>query len=118
MIVSSRCGTASRRITAVAAIASGGEMMAPSANAAAQGREGMAACATAATASIVMSTKPIARNRIGRRFRRKSRQDVNRAVGYNSSGRKKKKTTSGSNVTLGSPGITLMNNPPSTSSAG
>ena len=76
-----RWGTPSRRMIAVAATASGGETIAPSAKAAAQGSAGTMECAIQATASVVASTSPIASRNIGRRFRRKSRHEVNKAAG-------------------------------------
>ena len=54
----------------VPASGSVGETTAPSTNAAAQGRPGMAACATTATANMVASTRPIESSMIGRRLRR------------------------------------------------
>ena len=49
--------------------------MAPRAKAAAQGSP-MAQWATTATMQVVISTRPTASNEIGRRFARKSRQEV------------------------------------------
>ena len=76
-----RCGTESRRITLVAAIASGGETIAPSANAAAQGRLGTMEWATHAIVIVVKRTNPMASSKIGRKLRRKSRHDVKSAAG-------------------------------------
>ena len=56
-IVRMRCGGRSCRRTAVAAAASGGATMAPSAIAAAQGIAGTSACATHATAAVVRPTR-------------------------------------------------------------
>ena len=76
-------------LIAVAAIASGGETIAPSAKAAAQGSPGRIVCAIHAIAKVVTSTRPIAAMSMGRRFRRKSRHEVNNAAGYRSAGRMK-----------------------------
>ena len=48
-------------------------MIAPSTNATAHGRPS-SACATAATATVVNTTQPIASSAIGRRLKRNSRQ--------------------------------------------
>ncbi len=64
-IVTIRRETPSRWKTAVAATASGGATMAPSANAAASGMP-VSCCVTNATATVVNSTSPMASNRIGR----------------------------------------------------
>ena len=66
---------------AVAATASGGETIAPKAKAAAHGKPGTKAWAIQPTANVVIKTKPMARRRIGRRFWRKSRQEVVKATG-------------------------------------
>ena len=72
-------GTGRRRRIAVAATASGGETMAPSVNATAQSRPGMAAWTTTVTTTVVATTRPIASDRIGRAWARKSRTDVKKA---------------------------------------
>src|SRR6266567_8262903 len=73
-------GTRKFCVTDSAATASGGEMMAPNTNATAQGNP-VEPWNTQAVAVIVNRTNTIARVRIGRRFIRKSRQDVNTAAG-------------------------------------
>lgn len=78
-----------RLITLVAATASGGDTIAPSANAAGHGISGINQCVTPATSSIEKRTRPIARDNIARKSRRKSCQEVNKAAGYSSGGRKK-----------------------------
>jgi hypothetical protein len=75
-----RRGIFMRCSTAVAAMASGGETIAPRISAAAQGSLGINECATQATATVVVSTSPKACSAIGRRFRRKSRHDVKNAA--------------------------------------
>ena len=59
-----RRGTRRRWVTALAAIASGGEIIAPKAKAAAQGKPGKIECATHPTTNVVTSTRPIASNAI------------------------------------------------------
>ena len=71
-----RRGTPMRWKMAVAATASGGDTMAPSANAPAQPSVGTNMCATTATAPAVKITRPKARRKIGRRLALKSRSDV------------------------------------------
>ena len=75
-IVTMRRGTPSRRTIEVAATASGGETIAPKANAAAHGRSGTRYLSTAATITVVKITSPTERSRIGRRFALKSRIEV------------------------------------------
>ena len=61
---------------AVAATASGGATMAPSANAAAAGRPGIATWATTPTTIVVNRTRPMASSAIGRALALKSRIGV------------------------------------------
>ena len=72
-------GSPSRSAIALEAVGSVGATIAPSTNDSAQPRPGMKACATAATASIVTSTSPIARNPIAFMFARSSRSEVKNA---------------------------------------
>ena len=78
--VTIRRGTFMRDMIAVAATASGGETMAPNANATAQGSSGTSHLSVAATATVVAMTRPTARSEIEPRFARKSRQDVKSAA--------------------------------------
>jgi hypothetical protein len=78
-IVTIRRGTPRRRAIAVAARGSVGATTAPSTNEAAQLRS-VTACATSATASIVATTRPIARKPIGLMFARRSRSPVKKAA--------------------------------------
>ena len=64
----------------VAATASGGETIAPSTKAAAQGMSGMRSFKVAPTASVVAITRPIASSPIGRMFALNSCQDVSKAA--------------------------------------
>jgi hypothetical protein len=79
-MVTSRRGTLSRCVTAVAATASGGETIAPRTNATGQLIPGITACAIQATAVVVTTTRPIASSVMGRVLAAKSRQDVNHAA--------------------------------------
>ena len=112
-----RRGTPRRWATVVAAMASVGETIAPSRNAAAHGR-GVTAWITAPTTNVVIKTRPIARNVIGLMFARKSRQVVNIAETYNSGGKNNRNTSSGSSFTCGSPGTNPSARPPMTSRIG
>jgi len=78
--VITRRGRPTRRPIAVAATASVGDTMAPSTKAAPHERPSTAACATAATTSIVASTSPIESREIGRTFARRSRSDAKNAA--------------------------------------
>ena len=64
-------GTARRLVTAVAAIASGGATMAPSAKAAAHVMPGMSAWAATATAPAETMTRPTASELMAPRFARR-----------------------------------------------
>ena len=75
-IVTTRRGTPSRWKIVVAATASGGATMAPSANAAAQPRPGISAWATTATMIVVVRTSPTDSRPIARRLALKSRIEV------------------------------------------
>jgi hypothetical protein len=74
-----RRGTPRRRAIFVAASGSVGETTAPSTNAALHEKPSIAQCATAATATVVATTRPTASNPIGRAFVRRSRSDVKNA---------------------------------------
>ena len=65
-----------RRATALAATASGGATIAPSAMPAASGSPGITAQATSPTANVVNTTRPTDSSAIGPRSRRKSSSDV------------------------------------------
>ena len=74
--VTMRLGRRKSFSTEVAATASGGATMAPSATAAAQGRSGTRSLAVTAMTEAVNSTAPSASSRIGRRLNRKAGQSV------------------------------------------
>ena len=73
-----RRGAPSREVISVAASASVGETIAPRVKATAQGRP-IQACATTATAAMVVATSPKASSVIGRLFWRRSRSEVKKA---------------------------------------
>jgi hypothetical protein len=78
--VTIRRGTLSRRRTAVAATASGGETIAPKAKATGQPISGRSACATTATTPAVASVNPTASDRIERSWALTSRIAVSNAA--------------------------------------
>src|SRR5579875_683078 len=94
-MVTMRRGMRSFSVTAVAATASGGETMAPSARATGQVKPGITATAMAAMPTVVNITQPVARKAMGRRLLRKSFQEVVQAAAYKSGGRMRVKRTSG-----------------------
>lgn len=94
-MITSRRGRPSRRAIDVAAMASGGETMAPSAMAAGQPSCGARAIATAATARVVVKTRPTARRLIGRTLRHSSRGPREYEAENRIGGRKRASTTSG-----------------------
>src|SRR4051794_9376125 len=118
MLLSSRRGTPSRRITTAAASGSVGDTIAPSANAADHGIPSMSACATTATAAIVMSTRPTELSVRARKFARMSPKLEKNAAPYRSGGRKTTSTTSGSRCSSGTPGTRPNSAPPITSTIG
>ena len=113
-----RRGNRNRRSTAVAATASGGETMAPSAKQTAQGAPGTSHLSASPTASVVVATRPIASSRIGRSFARKSRHDVSIAAGYSTAGRTIASTRSGSTSSAGQSNAKPRPMPASTSTIG
>src|ERR1041384_2051197 len=114
-MVMMRLGTPSPWVAAVAATASGGEIIAPSTNDSGQPKPGMNAWAITATMVVVKSTQPIASNDMGRRFALKLGHEVVHAAEYNTGGRKIRNTISGSSVTLGSHGTRPIAMPTNTS---
>ena len=100
-----RRGTGSLDTIAVAATASGGETIAPSATATAHGMPGKRWRATMATTTVVTITSPIASVPILSMFRLNSRSDVNIAADHKMGGRKTKKTRFGSSAGTVTPGI-------------
>src|ERR671916_1808927 len=115
--VTMRRGTPRRWATVVAAMASVGETIAPSTNAAAQGRS-VTVWTTAATTRVVISTSPTASSEIALTFARKSRHEVKSAETYSKGGKNNKNTSSGSSSTDGNCGTNPSADPPSTSRIG
>src|SRR4051812_14571237 len=99
---------------AVAATASGGETIAPSATATDHGMSGKSLRATIATIAVVTMTSPIASVPILSRFRLNSRTDVNIAADQRIGGKNTKKTRFGSSSGIATPGIRLTAKPAST----
>ncbi len=97
-------GSRSRCAIAVAAMASGGETIAPSTRATGHAIPGTSAWTAAATAVVVAMTSPTARSVIEKRFVRKSRHEVKYPAAYRMGGRKSRKTICGSSVTCGRDG--------------
>ncbi len=79
-MVTIRRGTVSRPAMALAATASGGATMAPSAIATAQDVPGISTRATQATASALPITRPMAREPIEPTFSRRRRSGVKKAA--------------------------------------
>ena len=113
-----RCGGRSCRSTAVAAAASGGATMAPSAIAAGQGSSGMSHRATSATAVTVSATATSARPVTARQLRLRSRGEESKAASSSTGATSRVSASSGSSVMLGVPGSSASAAPASASSAG
>ena len=117
-ITNSRCGVFRRRSTAVAAAASGGDTIAPSAMAVAHDISGMTSRATQATAAMVRSTVKKARLSTGARLWRRSRGEASYAASSSTGATNKANASSGSRVTCGAPGMRARTPPPRASNAG
>ncbi len=113
-MITSRRGRFRRRAIDVAAIASGGETMAPSASAIGQPSSGTRAIATTATAIVVVITSPTASRRIGRMLRHRSRTERKNAPEKRIGGRKTVSTVSGSSSTFGTAGMSPIPRPATT----
>src|SRR5207253_1625219 len=113
-----RRGTARRWAIAVAATASGGETIAPSATASGHVMPGTRAIAAAATTPALTATRPTARAAMFLRFVLKSRIGVRNALTYRSGGSTTRKTICGSSSNRGIPGTSPTTSPPSRSSTG
>src|SRR5207247_5781503 len=113
-----RRGTARRWAIAVAATASGGETIAPSATASGHVMPGTRAIAAAATTPALAATRPTARDAMFFRLVLKSRIGVRNALTYRSGGSTTRKTISGSSSNRGIPGTSPTTSPPSRSSTG
>src|SRR5690349_25122955 len=107
-------GTARPFVEAVAAMASGDDIIAPRTKASGHPTAGMNAWATQATAQVVKMTHPVASNVMGLLARLKSGHDVFHAAAYRTGGRKIRNTTSGSSDTCGKPGMSPIPMPLST----
>ena len=99
-----RWGAPIRENVAVAETGSVGPTIAPSTNAASQLIPGTISWATAATTTIVTSTRPIESSASGAISALSSRGDEFQPAACSSGGRKTRKTTSGSSSRSGQPG--------------
>jgi hypothetical protein len=102
----------------VADIASGGEMIPPKRKPNAKVKPGISALETNATTHEVMITMGKAKLIITLLHLQNSFHDVAHAASYRSGGKKIKKTSSGSIVTLENTDVKLSSNPPKTSIIG
>src|SRR5215203_806797 len=117
-ITSNRCGGRSCLRTVVAAAASGGATMAPSAIAAAHGMSGTSSRVTTATMAIVRTTAPRARLVTARQFARRSRGEESKAASTRTGATNSASASSGSSTIVGTPGISASAAPASATSAG
>src|SRR5215207_8756133 len=117
-ITSRRCGGRSCLSTVVAAAASGGATMAPSATAAPQGISGTSALTTSATTTMVSATAPRARLATARQFARRSRGEASKAASKRTGATKSASASSGSSTSVGMPGTSASAAPASATSAG
>ena len=116
-MVVTRRGSPMRRATAVAATASGGATIAPSANA--KGKEiGSSAIATRATPAAVKSTNPKDKLMIATRLAATSMSEVCIAAAYSSGGNRPTRTSSGDRLIVGTPGMNEMATPTTSSASG
>ena len=113
-----RCGGRSCFRTAIAAAASGGDTIAPSATAAAQGIAGTTARATTATAAVVRTTLTTARLATGTQWSLRSRGDESYAASSSTGATNRASATAGSIENLGAPGRKARTAPPSARNAG
>src|ERR1700726_31287 len=97
---------------AVAAVASGGATMAPSATAAAHGMSGCSRCATTATAAVVEPTAANTSVEIGNQLFRRSRSEVSKAASSNTGATNRASARSGSSVQDGTDGTYASSVPP------
>ena len=117
-MTSSRCGGRSCLSTAVAAAASGGATIAPSAIATDHGIPGTIQRATAATTAIVSRTAPMASPATFRQFSRRSRNDASNAASTSTGATNSVSASSGSRTSVGVPGTSASPAPASATSAG
>src|SRR5215471_12824197 len=117
-MVRMRCGGWSCRKTGIAAAASGGETMAPSAIAAAQGIAGTSLRVTIATAIVVRRTLTIARLPTATQLSLKSRGDASYAASSSTGATNKARATVGSIENFGVPGRKARAAPTSARNAG
>src|SRR5215213_8428413 len=102
----------------VAAIASGGEMIAPNKKAIGQLNPGIMVCTSTPTATVVKKTSPMEASVMDLKLALKVCQLVFHDASYKRGGKKIRKITSGRRVIDGSPGINEMANPDNTNTMG
>src|SRR5689334_8371601 len=103
---------------AVAAAASGGATMAPSAMAADHGISGRSVCASTATAAVVTPTAMNTSADTGSQLLRRSRSDVSKAASSSTGATNSASARSGSSVQEGPDGMKGNNAPPMASRVG
>ena len=96
----------------MAAAASGGATMAPSAIATAHGMSGRSQCATTATAAVVTPTATSTSVETGSQLFRRSRSEVSKAASSSTGATNSASASSGSSVHDGPPGTKASNMPP------
>ncbi len=97
---------------AVAAAASGGATMAPSAIATAHGMSGRSQCASHATAAVVTPTATNTSIDTGSQLLRKSRSEVSNAASSSTGATNSASARSGSSIQEGPDGTKAINAPP------
>src|SRR5262245_31237528 len=117
-MTSRRCGSRSCFRIALAAAASGGATIAPSATAEDHGMSGTKARAANATATIVTPTAANTRHVTGIHWRRKSRIDVSNAESSNTGATNNASVSSGSSSNFGADGSNASPSPPNASNDG
>lgn len=117
-MLSTRCGRPIWRITAVAAAASGGATMAPSAMATGQGMSGTSQRLTSATPATVLATAAITSPLTGRQLARRSRSEVWYAASSRTGATNSVNASSGSSTQRGLLGTKASAAPPRASSVG
>ena len=113
-----RCGGRNGRSTAVAATASGGATMAPSAIAGAHGIVGMSVRATTATAAVVNPTANTTRPVTGAQLSLRSLSEASYAASSRTGATKSASASSGGSVNDGAPGTNASSAPPSARNTG
>jgi hypothetical protein len=117
-IVENLFGSFTNLVIALALTASGGETIPPSKNPKDKVNPGINQYEAKATPTALINTTIKAKESIILRHLNNSLNEQPQAASYNIGGKKSTKTKSGSNFTLGKPGIKLITNPTITSKTG